>query len=156
MLTSNKLLQGSPGSCLRQALSHPVWLACSYLPKWATIKKNCCSLILTLQSRLVWKCLLYILKYFPPSSHHYSLAPLDLSALPSPAPIFSAPPSFFFLLFFSPSFGSVPTVPPGNVQVEAVNSTTVRFTWSAPSPQFINGINQGYKVSSPSRSTSAL
>uniref|UniRef100_A0A3P8S606 Sidekick cell adhesion molecule 2 n=1 Tax=Amphiprion percula TaxID=161767 RepID=A0A3P8S606_AMPPE len=40
----------------------------------------------------------------------------------------------------------VPTVPPGNVQAEAVNSTTVRFTWSAPSPQFINGINQGYKV----------
>uniref|UniRef100_A0A673JRG7 Protein sidekick-2-like n=1 Tax=Sinocyclocheilus rhinocerous TaxID=307959 RepID=A0A673JRG7_9TELE len=41
----------------------------------------------------------------------------------------------------------VPTVPPGNVQADAVNSTTVRFTWSAPSPQFINGINQGYKVS---------
>ncbi|KAK5884914.1 hypothetical protein CesoFtcFv8_018682 [Champsocephalus esox] len=40
----------------------------------------------------------------------------------------------------------MPTVPPGNVQVEAVNSTTVRFTWSAPSPQFINGINQGYKL----------
>uniref|UniRef100_A0A673JFQ7 Protein sidekick-2-like n=1 Tax=Sinocyclocheilus rhinocerous TaxID=307959 RepID=A0A673JFQ7_9TELE len=29
----------------------------------------------------------------------------------------------------------VPTVPPGNVQADAVNSTTVRFTWSAPSPQ---------------------
>ncbi|XP_026997071.1 protein sidekick-2 isoform X1 [Tachysurus fulvidraco] len=40
----------------------------------------------------------------------------------------------------------VPTVPPGNVQAEAINSTTVRFTWSAPSPQFINGINQGYKL----------
>ncbi|KAJ7989955.1 hypothetical protein DPEC_G00309840 [Dallia pectoralis] len=40
----------------------------------------------------------------------------------------------------------VPTVPPGNVQAEPVNSTTVRFTWSAPSPQFINGINQGYKL----------
>uniref|UniRef100_A0A8C4HXZ3 Sidekick cell adhesion molecule 2a n=1 Tax=Dicentrarchus labrax TaxID=13489 RepID=A0A8C4HXZ3_DICLA len=40
----------------------------------------------------------------------------------------------------------VPTVPPGNVQAESVNSTTVRFTWSAPSPQFINGINQGYKL----------
>lgn len=38
MLASNKLLQGSPGSCLRQLLSHPVWLACSYLPKWAKIK----------------------------------------------------------------------------------------------------------------------
>lgn len=61
--------------------------------------------------------------------------------------------SFFFfshpllLFFLSPSSGSVPTVPPGNVQAEPVNSTTVRFTWSAPSPQFINGINQGYKVS---------
>lgn len=59
---------------------------------------------------------------------------------------------FFFshplcLFFLSPSSGSVPTVPPGNVQAEPVNSTTVRFTWSAPSPQFINGINQGYKVS---------
>uniref|UniRef100_A0A7M4FNJ1 Sidekick cell adhesion molecule 2 n=1 Tax=Crocodylus porosus TaxID=8502 RepID=A0A7M4FNJ1_CROPO len=40
----------------------------------------------------------------------------------------------------------VPTVPPGNVQAEATNSTTVRFTWNPPSPQFINGINQGYKV----------
>uniref|UniRef100_H3CYJ4 Sidekick cell adhesion molecule 2 n=1 Tax=Tetraodon nigroviridis TaxID=99883 RepID=H3CYJ4_TETNG len=40
----------------------------------------------------------------------------------------------------------VPTVPPGNVHAEAVNSTTVRLTWSAPSPQFINGINQGYKL----------
>ncbi|XP_028935753.1 protein sidekick-2 isoform X1 [Ornithorhynchus anatinus] len=40
----------------------------------------------------------------------------------------------------------VPTVPPGNVQAEATNSTTIRFTWVAPSPQFINGINQGYKL----------
>uniref|UniRef100_A0A8C5B5A4 Fibronectin type-III domain-containing protein n=1 Tax=Gadus morhua TaxID=8049 RepID=A0A8C5B5A4_GADMO len=40
----------------------------------------------------------------------------------------------------------VPTVPPGNVHAEAVNSTTVRCSWSAPSPQFINGINQGYKL----------
>ncbi|XP_036693895.1 protein sidekick-2 isoform X1 [Balaenoptera musculus] len=40
----------------------------------------------------------------------------------------------------------VPTVPPGNVHTEATNSTTIRFTWSAPSPQFINGINQGYKL----------
>ncbi|KAG9337888.1 hypothetical protein JZ751_027540 [Albula glossodonta] len=40
----------------------------------------------------------------------------------------------------------VPTIPPGNVQAESVNSTTVRMTWSAPSPQFINGINQGYKL----------
>ncbi|XP_065549615.1 protein sidekick-2 isoform X2 [Lathamus discolor] len=40
----------------------------------------------------------------------------------------------------------VPTVPPGNVQTEAINSTTIRFTWNPPSPQFINGINQGYKL----------
>uniref|UniRef100_A0A8C1ZRX6 Sidekick cell adhesion molecule 2a n=1 Tax=Cyprinus carpio TaxID=7962 RepID=A0A8C1ZRX6_CYPCA len=46
----------------------------------------------------------------------------------------------------SMSLRYLPTVPPGNVQAEAVNSTTVRFTWSAPSPQFINGINQGYKL----------
>ncbi|XP_057572172.1 protein sidekick-2 [Hippopotamus amphibius kiboko] len=40
----------------------------------------------------------------------------------------------------------VPTVPPGNVHAEATNSTTIRFTWNAPSPQFVNGINQGYKL----------
>ncbi|XP_014742935.1 PREDICTED: protein sidekick-2 [Sturnus vulgaris] len=40
----------------------------------------------------------------------------------------------------------VPTVPPGNVHAEATNSTTIRFTWNPPSPQFINGINQGYKL----------
>uniref|UniRef100_A0A672YY51 Sidekick cell adhesion molecule 2b n=1 Tax=Sphaeramia orbicularis TaxID=375764 RepID=A0A672YY51_9TELE len=40
----------------------------------------------------------------------------------------------------------VPTIAPGNVQAEAVNSTTIRFTWIAPNPQFINGINQGYKL----------
>uniref|UniRef100_A0A8C3X7V3 Sidekick cell adhesion molecule 1 n=1 Tax=Catagonus wagneri TaxID=51154 RepID=A0A8C3X7V3_9CETA len=40
----------------------------------------------------------------------------------------------------------VPTAPPQNVQVEAVNSTTVRFLWSPPPQQFINGINQGYKL----------
>uniref|UniRef100_A0A3Q3X8V9 Uncharacterized protein n=1 Tax=Mola mola TaxID=94237 RepID=A0A3Q3X8V9_MOLML len=39
-----------------------------------------------------------------------------------------------------------PTIAPGNVQAEAVNSTTIRFTWTAPNPQFINGINQGYKL----------
>ncbi|KAM7381296.1 hypothetical protein PAMA_012239 [Pampus argenteus] len=40
----------------------------------------------------------------------------------------------------------VPTIAPGNVQAESVNSTTIRFTWIAPNPQFINGINQGYKL----------
>lgn len=48
-------------------------------------------------------------------------------------------------------FLAVPTVPPGNVQTEATNSTTIRFTWNPPSPQFINGINQGYKVRGDSR-----
>ncbi|XP_070294548.1 protein sidekick-2-like [Salvelinus sp. IW2-2015] len=42
----------------------------------------------------------------------------------------------------------VPTIAPSKVQVEAVNSTTIRITWAAPNPQFINGINQGYKKSS--------
>jgi len=37
------------------------------------------------------------------------------------------------------------------VQTEATNSTTIRFTWNPPSPQFINGINQGYKVRGDSR-----
>lgn len=45
-----------------------------------------------------------------------------------------------------PFVPAVPTVPPGNVQTEATNSTTIRFTWNPPSPQFIKGINQGYKV----------
>ncbi|KAG8564833.1 hypothetical protein GDO81_012588 [Engystomops pustulosus] len=40
----------------------------------------------------------------------------------------------------------VPTVAPGNVKAEAVNSTAIRFTWNPPSPQFVNGINQGYKL----------
>lgn len=60
-----------------------------------------------------------------------------------------------FCLTFLPLFLSspipVPTIAPGNVQAEAVNSTAIRFTWTAPNPQFINGINQGYKVSSGCR-----
>uniref|UniRef100_A0A8D0G947 Sidekick cell adhesion molecule 1 n=1 Tax=Sphenodon punctatus TaxID=8508 RepID=A0A8D0G947_SPHPU len=40
----------------------------------------------------------------------------------------------------------VPTAPPQNVQAEAVNSTTVKFLWNPPPQQFINGINQGYKL----------
>jgi len=42
---------------------------------------------------------------------------------------------------------SVPTAPPQQVEVVAINSTTIRFTWNPPPQQFINGINQGYKVS---------
>lgn len=44
------------------------------------------------------------------------------------------------------SVPSVPTAPPQEVEVVAINSTTIRFTWSPPPQQFINGINQGYKV----------
>ncbi|XP_048847436.1 protein sidekick-1-like [Brienomyrus brachyistius] len=40
----------------------------------------------------------------------------------------------------------VPTAPPQNVEARAVNSTTVKFTWNPPPQQFINGINQGYKI----------
>ncbi|XP_012587400.1 PREDICTED: protein sidekick-1 isoform X1 [Condylura cristata] len=36
--------------------------------------------------------------------------------------------------------------PPQNVQAEAVNSTTIQFLWKPPPQQFINGINQGYKL----------
>uniref|UniRef100_A0A3Q2YF35 Sidekick cell adhesion molecule 1 n=1 Tax=Hippocampus comes TaxID=109280 RepID=A0A3Q2YF35_HIPCM len=40
----------------------------------------------------------------------------------------------------------VPTAPPQEVEVVAINSTTLRFTWNPPPQQFINGINQGYKL----------
>uniref|UniRef100_A0A6Q2Y236 Sidekick cell adhesion molecule 1a n=1 Tax=Esox lucius TaxID=8010 RepID=A0A6Q2Y236_ESOLU len=40
----------------------------------------------------------------------------------------------------------VPTAPPQNVEVTAVNSSALRFTWNPPPQQFINGINQGYKL----------
>ncbi|KAG7262578.1 hypothetical protein CRUP_028010 [Coryphaenoides rupestris] len=41
---------------------------------------------------------------------------------------------------------SMPTAPPQEVSLLAVNSTTLRFTWNPPPQQFINGINQGYKL----------
>uniref|UniRef100_A0A8C9R8X8 Sidekick cell adhesion molecule 1 n=1 Tax=Scleropages formosus TaxID=113540 RepID=A0A8C9R8X8_SCLFO len=40
----------------------------------------------------------------------------------------------------------VPTAPPQDVEAEALNSTTVKFSWNPPPQQFINGINQGYKL----------
>uniref|UniRef100_A0A3Q2E7L1 Sidekick cell adhesion molecule 1b n=1 Tax=Cyprinodon variegatus TaxID=28743 RepID=A0A3Q2E7L1_CYPVA len=40
----------------------------------------------------------------------------------------------------------VPTAPPQEVEILAINSTTIRFTWNPPPQQFINGINQGYKL----------
>lgn len=114
-----------------------------FLPLQMSQNENSFSLILTLWMRLVWlgrftTFLLYLITILPACLllHSSTLISLPLS-----------------LIFPS---GSVPTVPPGNVQGEPVNSTTVRFTWSAPSPQFINGINQGYKVGSSFLSTGAL
>lgn len=78
------------------------------------------------------------------------------SALPQISSLLSPLSVSLSLSLASSLSASVPTVPPGNVQAEAVNSTTVRFTWSAPSPQFINGINQGYKVSAAILSSGAL
>ncbi|XP_042172436.1 protein sidekick-1-like [Oncorhynchus tshawytscha] len=40
----------------------------------------------------------------------------------------------------------VPTAPPQAVEVTAVSSSAIRFTWNPPPQQFINGINQGYKL----------
>ena len=40
----------------------------------------------------------------------------------------------------------IPDEPPMNVVAEAVNSTAVVMSWDPPDPQFINGINQGYKI----------
>ncbi|XP_039630055.1 protein sidekick-1 isoform X2 [Polypterus senegalus] len=40
----------------------------------------------------------------------------------------------------------VPTAPPQDVEAVAINSTTIQFTWNPPPQQFINGINQGYKL----------
>ncbi|KAL4658231.1 protein sidekick-1-like [Arapaima gigas] len=51
----------------------------------------------------------------------------------------------------------VPTAPPQNVEAKALNSTTVKFTWNPPPQQFINGINQGYKILAwPEQSPEAL
>ncbi|KAJ8251126.1 hypothetical protein GJAV_G00217560, partial [Gymnothorax javanicus] len=52
---------------------------------------------------------------------------------------------------FSPALSEytlqgVPTAPPQNVNAKALNSTAVKFTWNPPPQQFINGINQGYKL----------
>ncbi|KAJ8344909.1 hypothetical protein SKAU_G00291020 [Synaphobranchus kaupii] len=51
----------------------------------------------------------------------------------------------------------VPTAPPQNADAKALNSTTVKFTWNPPPQQFINGINQGYKLLAwPERSPEAV
>lgn len=41
---------------------------------------------------------------------------------------------------------SVPEDPPSNVRIEVINSTAIFVKWKPPSPQHINGINQGYKI----------
>lgn len=61
----------------------------------------------------------------------------------SPFSNFSSPSAINFTLSSSLP---VPTAPPQNVHAEAVNSTTIQFFWNPPPQQFINGINQGYKV----------
>ncbi|XP_064171799.1 protein sidekick-1 [Anguilla rostrata] len=64
--------------------------------------------------------------------------------------VFSAPLSEYTLQ-------GVPTAPPQNVEAKALNSTTVKFTWNPPPQQFINGINQGYKLLAwPERSPEAV
>ncbi|KAG5854527.1 hypothetical protein ANANG_G00038760 [Anguilla anguilla] len=45
-----------------------------------------------------------------------------------------------------PVLFSVPTAPPQDVEAKALDSTTIKFTWNPPPQQFINGINQGYKL----------
>ncbi|KAG1663046.1 Protein sidekick [Nymphon striatum] len=40
----------------------------------------------------------------------------------------------------------VPQASPDNVKVSALNSTAIQVWWDPPLAQFINGINQGYKV----------
>ena len=40
----------------------------------------------------------------------------------------------------------VPVKSPTSIEVEAINSTSVRIQWDPPDAQFINGINQGYKI----------
>lgn len=44
---------------------------------------------------------------------------------------------------------AVPSDPPKNVVIQAVNSTSIMFAWAPPDAWSINGINQGYKVSKP-------
>ena len=39
-----------------------------------------------------------------------------------------------------------PTASPENLQVTALNSTTLEVRWEPPNQQFINGISLGYKV----------
>ncbi|CAH1794891.1 unnamed protein product [Owenia fusiformis] len=41
----------------------------------------------------------------------------------------------------------VPTASPVNVTAFAASSTSITVHWSPPDPQFLNGINQGYKIS---------
>lgn len=67
------------------------WHVLTYLnePEW----KKCYSLVPSLQTKVVWKGLLYIFKCFPYLSHHYSLSFSFLSAC------LSLHPSSYFSIF---------------------------------------------------------
>ncbi len=39
-----------------------------------------------------------------------------------------------------------PTRPPRDVSAAAISSTEIRISWRPPDPQYINGFNQGYKI----------
>jgi len=41
---------------------------------------------------------------------------------------------------------AVPTGPPGNVQVDAISSTSIKLAWHPPNPQDQNGIIQVYNI----------
>lgn len=47
---------------------------------------------------------------------------------------------------FIRTFEGIPSMPPTSLVVVAVNSTTFNISWLPPNPQYINGINQGYKI----------
>lgn len=47
---------------------------------------------------------------------------------------------------FIRTFEGTPSMPPTALVVVAVNSTTFNISWFPPNPQYINGINQGYKI----------
>ncbi|ELU15655.1 hypothetical protein CAPTEDRAFT_52109, partial [Capitella teleta] len=40
----------------------------------------------------------------------------------------------------------IPTAPPTDIQATPINSTCIKVTWMPPDSQFINGINQGYRI----------
>lgn len=94
---------------------------------------SCCNIMISCQNRATPS------GFAAPSMRVSRERQLRVSSLPSPLHLLPAS--------CCPRLpGAVPTAPPQNVQVEAVNSTTIQFLWNPPPQQFINGINQGYKV----------